>query len=109
MEVYASSGLEHSVKLHQAGGHHYQVGGHGVGADELAQGRNHLLHLQGRGRILDDVQLVGPLRLLSPLPGVGEGLDLGGGILARFLAEEDVVGGVGVEGRVQVDQVDGLV
>ena len=40
--------------------------------------------------------------------GDGEGLDLGGGLLAGALLEEDVVAGVGVEGRVEVDEVDGL-
>ena len=36
-------------------------------------------------------------------------VNLGGGSLAGALAEEDVVGGVGVEGRIEVDEVDALV
>ena len=56
-----------------------------------------------------DHVLEGGLGLPAPVPGVLEGGDLGGGFLAGALAEEDVVGGVGVEGRVQVDEVDGLV
>ena len=59
----------------------------------------------GTAGVPDDVQLEGALRLLGPLPSVGEGLYLGRRLLPRPLAEEDVVGGVGVEGRVQVDQV----
>ena len=43
------------------------------------------------------------------MPGVLEGGDLRGGFLAGALAEEDVVRGVGVEGRVQVNQVDALI
>jgi hypothetical protein len=52
-----------------------------------------------------------------PLPGVFEGGDLGGGAgavrdtlkFAYFSIEEDVVVLTGVEGRVEVDEVDGLV
>ena len=49
------------------------------------------------------------LRLPAPVPGVLEGGDLGGGFLAGAFAEEDVVGGVGVKGRVEVDEVNALV
>ncbi len=41
------------------------------------------------------------------MPGVIEGGELGVGGTAGFIFEEDVVGAVGVEGRVEVDQVDG--
>ena len=109
VEVDAAGGLEHAVKLDQAGSHHHEVGGHGVAAEELAHGGDHFLHVQGRFRILDDVEFVGAFRFLGPLPGVGEGFYLGGGIFAGLLAEEDVVVGVGIEGRVQVDEVYGLV
>jgi hypothetical protein len=43
------------------------------------------------------------------LPSVLEGGDLGGGAVAVFLGEEDVVVLAGVEGRVEVDESDGLV
>ena len=39
------------------------------------------------------------------MPGVIEGGDLRGGFLAGFIPEEDVVAAVGVERRVEVDQV----
>ena len=42
------------------------------------------------------------------MEGVVGGRDLGGGVLAGALLEKDVVGGVGVEGRVEVDEVDGF-
>jgi hypothetical protein len=97
------------VKFHQPWGHHHQVGGHGVAADELAQGSYHFLYLQGRRRVLDDVEFIGTLGFLGPLPCVGEGLYLGGGIFAGLFAEQDVVGCVGVEGRIQINEVNGLV
>jgi hypothetical protein len=43
-----------------------------------------------------------------PLPGVRERLHLGRGLLTVLL-EQQVVGGVGVERRVQVDEIDALV
>ena len=55
----------------------------------------------------DDL-LVGERGLLVPLPCVLEGGDLGGGAGAVFLGEEDVVVLAGVEGRIEVDEVDGL-
>ena len=46
---------------------------------------------------------------MVPLPGVLEGADLGGGAGAVLFGEEDVVVLAAVEGRVEVDEVDGLV
>ena len=43
------------------------------------------------------------------MPGVVECLYLGGGLGGIALTEEDVVGGVGVEGGIEVDEVDGLI
>ena len=43
------------------------------------------------------------------MPSVLEGLDLGVADGAGLFAEEDVVISLGVEGRVEVDEVDGLV
>src|SRR5690606_16655771 len=42
-------------------------------------------------------------------PRVLERLDLGGGLGAVLLGEEDVVVLVGLEGRIEIDEVDGLV
>ena len=44
-----------------------------------------------------------------PLPCVFEGCDLGGGAGAVFFGEEDVVVLAGVEGQVEVDEVDGVI
>ena len=43
------------------------------------------------------------------MPGIFEGGDLGFGSVPAFVGEEDVVGAVGVEGWIEVDQVDGFV
>ena len=76
---------------------------------KLPEGVHHLPDVGGRGRVQHDLVLKSALRLLGPLPGVGECLDLRRRPLAGLLPEQHVVGGVGVEGRVQVDQVHGLV
>lgn len=70
---------------------------------------DHFLNRSRSIRIVDYFLLVRSLRLLGPLPSVGEGLYLGGGIFAGLFAERDVVGCVGVEGRIQINEVDGLV
>ena len=44
-----------------------------------------------------------------PRPRVLERFDLGVGLRAVLLGEQDIVVGVGVEGRVQIDQVDRFV
>ena len=106
VEVDAPRRLEDAVQLHHALGHHREVGHHVVLAEELA----HRLEQVGEtlGALHDDLP-VGDLGLDAPVPGVVEGVDLGGGGLAARLLEEDVVGGVRVEGRVEVDEVDALV
>ena len=56
-----------------------------------------------------DYLVVGMRGRLAPVPGVLEGLDLGVADGSGLFAEEDVVGGLGVEGRVEVDEVDRVV
>lgn len=41
------------------------------------------------------------------MPGVLEGQQLGFGRIARLVAEADVVVAIGIEGRVEIDQVVG--
>ena len=53
--------------------------------------------------------MVGGFGFNAPMPSVVERGDLRRRLFAALLAEEDVVGGVGVEGRVEVDQVDAFV
>jgi hypothetical protein len=57
---------------------------------------------------LDDF-LEGGFGIHVPFPGVFESHDLGTGAGAVFFGEEDVVVLAAVEGRVEVDEVDGLV
>ena len=63
---------------------------------------------QSLGGIGHDV-LVGQAGLPDPVPGVLEGGNLGRGLLAALFLEEDVVVCVGVEGRIEIDEVNAFV
>ena len=53
--------------------------------------------------------MVGGFGFQPPVPGVVEGGDLRGRLFAALLAKQYVVSSVGVEGRVEVDQVDAFI
>ena len=53
--------------------------------------------------------MVGVLGFDAPLPGVLERGYLSRGIFAATLSKQDVVGGVGVEWRIEVDEIDTLI
>ena len=57
-------------------------------------------------RAAGDDSFVHSLRFQALLPGVLKGRDLRGGFLAALFLEEHVVAGVGVEGRIKVNQVN---
>ena len=97
VEVNAAGVLEDAVEFGHALGHHGEIGHHVVVAEEGAHGLEQVGELAGA--VGYDI-LVGALGIEVPVPGVLEGGDLGGGLLAAFFLEEDVVVGVGVEGRV---------
>ena len=110
VEVEAAAGFEDAVELDEAGGHHDQVGGHLVAAEEARpvkipdeRGNQVDKAFVGAGHEVG-VEVFGAA---APVPAVLEGGDLGVAVAAGFVAEEDVVAAVGVEGRVEVDEVDG--
>ena len=86
------------------GGHHGEVGEHVGAAEEGSEGA----HGFGDAASGFDDILVGAGGFFVPLPGVFEGGDLGGGAGAVSFGEEDVVVLAGVEGRIEVDEVDGV-
>ena len=110
VEVEAAGGLEDAVELDEAGGHHDEVGGHLVAAEQARP-----VEITDEGGNQVDQTLVGASHEVgvkvfgaaAPVPAVLEGCDLGVAVAAGFVAEEDVVAAVGVEGRVEVDEVDG--
>jgi hypothetical protein len=74
-------------------------------AEEGAKGA----HGVGDAAALLDDFLVGALGVHVPLPGVLEGHDLRTGAGAVLFGEEHVVVLAAVEGRIEVDEVDGFV
>ena len=103
VEVYATCVLQDAVEFYHALGHHGQVGHHVVIAGEGTHGLEEVGELAGG---VGYNILIGALRFKTPAPGVLEGGNLGGGLLACLFLEEDVVVGVGVEGRVEIDEVN---
>lgn len=69
--------------------------------------RRALSVVRGGSPLFEDGGVV-RFRFRVPLPGVGEGLDLGRGFGAVLFVEQDVVVTVAVERRVEVDQIDGF-
>lgn len=105
VQVQAAGGLEHPVQLHQPGSHHHQVCHHLVCANEVTQGADHFDNSGGGG---SDQVVVGGFGGGSPMPGIVKGGQLGFRGGAGFVLEEDVVGAVGVEGWVEVDEINGF-
>ena len=106
VEIDASAGLEDAVKLRHSLRHHREIRHHVVRAQKLAHRREQFAELL---RTVGYDVLVGALRLQAPAPRVVERGDLRRRIRAAALAEQDVVGGFGVERRIEIDQVDAFV
>jgi hypothetical protein len=105
VEINGAGWLEDAAEFDEARGHHGEIGHH-VGVEE--EGFEGAEGVGYAATLLDDV-LVGALGVDVPLPCVFKGVNLGAGLGAVFLGEEHVVVLAGVEGRVEVDEVYGLV
>ena len=115
LEVMAGGGIavqidgaglfEDAAEFDEARGHHGEIGHH-VGVEE--EGLEGAEGVGDTAALLDD-GLVGALGVDVPLPCVLEGVDLRTGLGAVFFGEEDVVILAGVEGRIKVNEIDGLV
>ena len=105
MEIDRAGGFEDAAQLDEAGGHHDEVGEHLVVVDELVECTQHGGYL-GRGGL--NKLVIGAFGGDTPVPGIIESLELGIGGLAAFVFEEDVIGAVGIERRVEVDEVYAL-
>ena len=105
-QIERAGGFEDAVEFEQAVGHHGEVGHHVVLAEKGAERLNHLR--QSGVRAVDDL-VVFALGLLVPMPGVLKRLDLRLAVLSLGRFEEEIVVALGVERRVEVDEVHGLV
>ena len=103
VQVNAAGGLEDTVKFNEANGHHDEIGHHIVAAQERQQCLHQISQLTWPAR---DRFLVDRLRFQAPLPCILKGGNLRGGFLAALFLEKDVIVGVGVKGRIKVNQVN---
>ena len=102
VEVDGAGIFEDAAELDEARGHHGEVGHH-VGVEE--EGFEGAESVGNASALLDD-QFVRALGVEVPFPRAFEGVNLGAGLRAVFFGEEDVVVLAGVEGRIEVDEVD---
>ena len=105
VQVKAPGRLQDSPQFHQAGPHHREVGQHVVGAQQRLESTHGLGDLPASLKGF----FIGPRRGLVPVPSILEGFDLGSGARAVLLLEEDIVGLIAVEGRIQIDQIHRVV
>ncbi len=103
MEIKAAGGFEDAMQFDQARSHHGQIRHHG-GISEKIMERIHHFHDGGVWAIVHKLGV--GLRGVGPIPGVGEGVELRLAGFTGSLAEEDVVIGIGVERRVEVNEVN---
>ena len=103
MEIQAASRLENAMEFNEAGSHHGEVSHHGGAFEKAAEGFHHLHHGDIRAGVNE---LAVNLGGVGPCPGVGESVELGLAGLAGHLAEEDVIVRVGIEGRIEVNEVN---
>ena len=85
--------------------HHCEIRHHVVLSEEGAQSSEQLTDFTS---LFSDNFLVGKFGFQAPALGVVEGDGLRGGLFAAALPEQNIVCCVGVEGRIQVDEVNAL-
>ena len=98
VEVNACGRLHHVPKLHEARGHHHEVGQHVAFPEE---GPECLKAIRRASARRHDLRKSG-FAFLIPGPGVRESLNLTRGPAPVFFREQDIVIGIGVRGRIPV-------
>ena len=107
VEIDGAGIFQHAVQFDQADGHHGQVGHQVRPVEEFPEGAHDFFQRQGIVSLHDLVE--GILGFQGPLPGVFEGVDLGGFVFTGLVFEDDVVGPFGIEGGIEIDQIDRFV
>ena len=91
------------MEFNEARRHHREVSHHGRVFEEAVEGFHHLHH----GDVLAGIdELIVSLGGVGPGPGIGEGVELRLAGLAGLFAEQDVVIRVGIERRVEINEVN---
>ena len=108
VQVDASRRLQDAMQLDEPHRHHRQIGGHPIATERTHQRFEQDARLR-RSRAVAQQLRQCALRVSAPMPGVVEGFELRGRGVAGLVAEEDVVGRVGLERGIEIDQVHRLV
>ena len=103
MEIQAASRLENAMEFNEAGSHHGEVSHHGGAFEKAAEGFHHLHHGDIRAGVNE---LAVNLGGVGPCPGVGESVELGLAGLAGSLPVQDIVIRIGIERRIQINEVN---
>ena len=107
VEVEGAGGFEDAMEFDEARGHHGEVGHHRRGFEELFQ-RLDQFDDAGVGAGVNEL-VIGGVHVGGPFPRVGEGVELGLAVRAAGFLEQDVVVGVGVEGRIEIFEINASV
>ncbi len=103
MQIKAASWFEDAMKFDQARRHHREIRHHGRMFQETVERFHQLDHGDIRA-VVDELMIrVGSV---GPAPCVGEGVELRLADLAARLAKEDVVIGVRVKRRIEINKID---
>ena len=92
------------MQVVEPGSHHHEVRHHVVLANRVVEPVHQLDHFGNRANLREACPRLGGS---GPVPGIAERFDLRGRLAAALLFEQDVVIAVGVERRIEVDQIDG--
>ena len=103
MEIEASGRFEDAMQFDQTRRHHRQIRHHRRGPQKAVQGLHHV-HNGGVRTCVN--KIVKGLGGVGPIPGVGEGVKLRLARLAGGLAEQHIVIRVGIERRVEINQIN---
>ncbi len=106
VEIEAARGPEHAMQLDQPDRHHRQIGHHVVVAEERAHRGE---HVEGARPPAVHHLVKGILRRVVPVPAVFERFDLCVRFAARCSAEQDVVIGIRIERRIEIDEIDAVI
>jgi hypothetical protein len=107
VEIERAAHFQDAVHFDQSDSHHGEIGHQVAGTHKLPEGLHHVFEFE---RIRAHHYLVECLlTFFAPEPGVFKGLNLRTGEFAGLVGENDIVGALRIEGRVEIDQVDGLI
>lgn len=105
MQINARCRFHYTPQFHKARSHHHEISQHVAFTEECPECLKAIGNFSPRRY---DLRVNG-FALPVPCPGIRKGLNLACGFAFVFFREEDVVIGIGIERRVQINEVDGFV